>query len=58
MLLLSVECLGYNLVPGRLGLAQLEPVEVVEAVPLALQHHPLGPVRAIPSLLNLRVVNI
>jgi len=51
--LLRVERLGEDFVPGRLCLAQLEPVEVSQTSPLRLDLHPLGPGGISPSLIHL-----
>ena len=43
LFLLRIESLSHNLVPGGLGLSQLESVEVIESSSLGLQLQPLGP---------------
>ena len=53
LFLLRIESLSHNLVPGRLGLSQLESVEVIESPSLGLQLQPLGPVRVLPGVINL-----
>ena len=60
LLLLCVEGLSNNLVPGGLCLLQLESVKVVQTVPELLNSHPLGPCGAFPSSLNLqhRIISI
>merc|ERR1719167_1791082 len=45
--------LSQDLVPCRLGLPQLEPVQICEAGPLSLDGHPLGPGGIGPGLVNL-----
>merc|ERR1719239_822777 len=51
--LLGVQSLSQDLVPCRLGLPQLEPVQICEACPLGLDSHPLGPRGVGPGLINL-----
>ena len=53
LFLLRIESLSHNLVPGGLGLSQLESVEVIESSSGSLPLQPLGPVRALPGVVNL-----
>lgn len=50
LLLLGVDSLGDDLVPGALGLHELEPLEVVESRPGGLHLHALGPGALLPLL--------
>ena len=43
LLLLCVEGLSDNLVPGGLCLPELESVKVIQTIPQLLNSHPLGP---------------